>query len=164
MQERAFPADLIERADAPEGFRSIMSISPFSYENGPIFEKDAPEGREIRGFRVEERHCNAAMIAHGGMIATFADVVAGKAAWDHGNKTPCLTIRLSVDYMGPSPLGAWVEAEVWVDADDGDCIFLRGTGTADGRPAFQIDAVFKRLAGRPKGVRDITRDETKYKG
>lgn len=163
MKERAFPQALVDRAEAPEGYKAIMSISPFSYENGPIFERPSPEGHEIRGFRVEERHCNAAMIAHGGMIATFADVVAGKAAWDQGQQTPCLTIRLCVDYLGPSPIGSWVEADIWVEADDGDCIFLRGKGTANGKPAFAVDAVFKRLAGRPKGVMDITKSDDNKK-
>lgn len=68
------------------------------------------------GFRVEPVHCNLRPTCHGGMLATFVDVVMAKAIILTGPpRTSVPTVNLSIDYLAPAPLGAWVEAIVRID-------------------------------------------------
>ncbi|WP_107715513.1 MULTISPECIES: PaaI family thioesterase [unclassified Novosphingobium] len=93
------------------------------------------------GFRVAPHHCNRRPQCHGGMMATFLDIALARGLRVVGQVEPPLpTISLSIDFMKPAPLDAWVEARVrlgrvgkstgfiaaWVYADD--ALAARGSG------------------------------------
>lgn len=110
--------EMVAEANPPAGFEPITSTSPFGWNTGPIFEIERC-GRTVRGFRVMERHANMGGFCHGGMMMTFADIIMGNAVFGVA-KPPFVTIRMTTDFIAPSPVGAWVEG--WCDI----------TGIADG--------------------------------
>ena len=117
----------------------------------------------IAGFRVEARHCNPAGICHGGMLATFCDFHLAVSA-QFQNRLGTLitpTINLSLDYLAPTPNGAWVEARAEFPKITRGMIFANEIVTADGEPVVRAHGIFKipsadsalGAAGRDSGAR-----------
>ncbi|MCE2919623.1 MAG: hypothetical protein LW837_06725, partial [Roseomonas sp.] len=57
----------------PEGFVPRPAGGPFLEPIGPIMIR-RDHGPLAFGLRIEKRHCNSKDMAHGGMLATFADL------------------------------------------------------------------------------------------
>ena len=95
-------------ADIPEGFRPRRFGEGFIAVNGPLYVRRQDGGFQL-GFRVEQRHCNPMGICHGGMMATFCDMLLPLSAHvlsDVGKRF-LQTINLQIDYLAASPLGAY---------------------------------------------------------
>ncbi len=131
-------------ANPPEGFQVVRIGGPFIAHNGPLFGRLAG-GRLQLGFRVELHHTNPLKICHGGMMATFADMLLPCAAMYSGmNELRFLpTISLQVDYLAASPLGAWVQGEGEVLRTTRNMLFAQGLITADGEPVLRVSGIFK---------------------
>ena len=129
----------------PPGFRPVAVGGDFIAHNGPLYLRH--EGAEVRlGFRVEARHCNPMGICHGGMLASFCDMllpvsVHRKSAEVGLRFLP--TVNLQLDYMAPVPLGAWVEGEAEVLKVTRSMVFVQGLARADGVPAVRCSGLFK---------------------
>ena len=99
--------------DVPPGYRPVDAGGGFIAANGPLYLLH--EGKAVKvGFRVEPRHCNPMGVCHGGMLASFCDMllplsVHRKSAEVGQRFLP--TVSLQLDYLAPVPLGAWVEGE-----------------------------------------------------
>ena len=97
----------------PEGFEPLRIGGEFMRLNGPLHARR--DGDRLRvGFRVEPRHCNPMKMCHGGMLASFADMLLPVTAHAHSTTVAnrfLPTINLQLDYLAPAPLGAWVECE-----------------------------------------------------
>jgi uncharacterized protein (TIGR00369 family) len=96
----------------------------FAAANGPWFEK-VEGGRAIRGFLPGSHHANALGIVHGGMLAAFLDSAMGAAVW-HTLQRRSVTLRLSLDYLGPARVGDWLQAEGLVVGHDEHVAHVRG--------------------------------------
>jgi uncharacterized protein (TIGR00369 family) len=93
----------------PEGFGLITRTSPFTDLLGPIYQKTDASGLVI-AILVEEKHCNARGIVHGGVFGTLADIAMGySAAFSTEPPTPMVTTSQSVDYAGKAKEGDWIE-------------------------------------------------------
>lgn len=129
----------------PAGFRLFPLPGGFVGVNGPFLLRH--EGHEVRlGFRVEARHCNVAGICHGGMLATFADMLLPIGAIlqvPAVQKRFLPTVSLQIDYLAPAKLGAWVEGEMQVLRTTRTMVFAQGLVTSDGEPALRCSGVFK---------------------
>lgn len=112
--------------------------------NGPLFAKWSGE-RVLLGFRVEPRHTNPLSICHGGMLASFADMLIPCAAiyQTQGERRFLPTISLNIDYLGASPLGAWVQGQAEVLRTTRNMLFAQGLVTADGAPVLRVSGIFK---------------------
>lgn len=128
----------------PEGFRPVQVGGAFIAHNGPLYGKWTGQ-RLLLGFRVQDQHTNPLKIAHGGMMATFADMLIPCAAmYQHEMERRFLpTISLQMDYMGTSPLGAWVQGEADVLKTTRNMLFGQGLVTADGQPVLRVSGIFK---------------------
>jgi uncharacterized protein (TIGR00369 family) len=146
-----------DRSDTPlvpEGFKPFAVGGDFIAINGPLYIRsvEQPDGSKLRhlGFRVEQRHCNPMGNCHGGMLATFADMMlpmlAHRQAVELRNQF-LPTVSLQIDYLAPSPLGAWVQGEAQVLRITRNLAFLQGLVTADGVPAMRVSGIFK--IGKP---------------
>lgn len=143
----------------PEGFVALAMGGDFMARNGPLYRRllgrPADEGGPPPpgeapvvqlGFRVEARHTNPAGICHGGMMASFCDMLLPVCAH---HLAPALarrflpTVSLQVDYLAPTPLGAWVQGEAEVLRVTRTLAFLQGLVTADGAPVARASGVFK---------------------
>ena len=130
--------------DIPSGFRRISLGGGFMAHNGPLYARWTGE-RVLLGFRVEERHTNPLKICHGGMLATFADMLVPCANMYQSTLERRFfpTISLQIDYMSPAPLGAWVQGQADILRTTRNMLFGQGLVTADGEPALRMSGIFK---------------------
>ncbi|MGB0551286.1 MAG: PaaI family thioesterase [Alphaproteobacteria bacterium] len=70
------------------------------------------DGRKpIIELRICPHHCNYKGTAHGGLLATLADISLGKSAgWGQEPRIPLVTTSLTVNYLGASRLNDWISA------------------------------------------------------
>ena len=108
----------------PPGFHAVEVESGFSAANGPWFEK-IEDGRLVRGFRPGPQHSNTHGIVHGGMLAAFLDSAMGTAVF-HSLERRAVTVRLTLDYLGPARVGDWLQAEGEVFGHDEHMAQVRG--------------------------------------
>lgn len=93
----------------PEGFEPLSRTSPFTDMIGPIYQKK-DKSSLIVGLLIEEKHCNARGLAHGGIFGTLADIAMGySAAFSTNPPTPMVTTSQTMDYVGKAKLGDWLE-------------------------------------------------------
>ena len=112
--------------------------------NGPLYLLH--QGGVVKfGMRVQERHINPMGNLHGGMMASFADMLLPCAPMYQGTgeRRFLPTISLQIDYLAPSPLGAWVEGEAQVLRTTRTMVFAQGLVTADGVPVARTSGVMK---------------------
>jgi len=128
----------------PEGFRAADIHGDFIVFNGPLFGRFA-DGLLQLGFRVEQRHSNPLGICHGGMLATFVDMlVPCTAMYMPGRERRFLpTISLQVDYLGSAKLGAWVQGEAQILRTTRNLVFGQGLVQSDGEPCLRFSGIFK---------------------
>lgn len=130
--------------DIPEGFAPFKLAMGFLGANGPLYGKwDADH--LLMGFRVELRHCNPGQVAHGGMMATFADMLLPIASRFQGKTDMGFlpTVNLSCDFLAPAPLGAWVEGRAELVTRTRNLLFAQGLATADGVTCLRANGIFK---------------------
>jgi uncharacterized protein (TIGR00369 family) len=130
---------------APDGFTPITVGGEFIQGNGPLW--IYRDGTDVRlGFRVESRHTNGMRICHGGMMATFCDMLLPLTARAlladlGGNFLP--TINLQIDYIAPTRIGAWLEGRAQVLRTTGRMVFMQGLVTADGSLVARTSGLLK---------------------
>jgi uncharacterized protein (TIGR00369 family) len=129
----------------PPGFVALDPIGGFIAANGPLYL--SRRGDTVRlGFRVEPRHVNPMGICHGGMMASFCDMLLPLTAH---RLVPEIarrflpTVSLQIDYLAPAPLGAWVEGEAQVLRKTLTMVFAQGLVSADGTPVARTSGIMK---------------------
>ena len=128
----------------PEGFRPIRSGGEYIASNGPIcFRREG--GGLVFGFRVRERHCNPMGICHGGWLATMADMVMpiGARVAAGLDQSFLLTVSMSLDFLGPAPLGSWVEGQAELLNQTKRMVFAQGMLRVADRPVLRCSGVFR---------------------
>ncbi len=137
----------------PDGFRVARIGGDFLAFNGPLYGMLSADKVQL-GFVIEQRHTNPLGICHGGMLATFADMLVPCAnMYRPGSEKRFLpTINLQLDYLGPARLGAWVQGEAQILRVTRNILFGQGLITANGEPAVRFSGIFK--LGPPFG--DVT--------
>lgn len=132
-------------AEIPAGFAPLQSGGPFIQHNGPLYLRH--EGSVVQfGFRVEQRHVNPMNNLHGGMMASFCDMLLPLSVHRKSSEVTnrfLPTISLQIDYLAPAPLGAWVEGEAEPLRITRSLVFAQGLVTADGVPCARVSGVFK---------------------
>src|SRR5437867_3372349 len=93
----------------PEGFRKLDVSDEFVGLIGPLWFK--AEGERLRvGLPLEPRHGNPMGWAHGGLLATVADMVMGAGSGHAtGIRWPHPTVSLSTEFVRGAKLGRWLE-------------------------------------------------------
>lgn len=149
----------IETADAPAGFAPLAIRMGFLETNGPLYLRWA-EDRVILGFRVGLRHCNPGRVCHGGMLATFADMLLPIAArlQSRAEMGFLPTINLTCDFLAPAPLGSWVEGRAEAVTVTRNLLFAQGLATADGKPCLRANGIFKITDPHSEKRGDLSRE------
>lgn len=129
----------------PAGFAALEVGGEFIAVNGPFYLRH--DGHRVQlGFRVEPRHTNPMGICHGGMMASFCDMllplVAHRQVPEIGRRF-LPTISLQMDYLAPSATGAWVQGEAQVLRTTRSMVFAQGLVTADGTPVVRVSGILK---------------------
>jgi uncharacterized protein (TIGR00369 family) len=129
----------------PQGFKPRSFGQGFIGANGPLYTR-LFEGKLQLGFVVEERHCNPMGICHGGMLATFADMlcpITAHASCEATKGRFLPTISLQLDYLGSAPKASWVQGEAQVLRATRNMVFMQGLVTADATLIARVSGVFK---------------------
>jgi uncharacterized protein (TIGR00369 family) len=136
--------------DIPAGFKAIdPPTNAFMEANGPVYIRMDGE-HLVLGLRVEERHCSSIGLCHGGMLMTLADLILTIGVNIQANLSRFLpTVSVTCDFLGPAPLGAWLEARVDVLRTTRNLAFAQGLLTlGDGTPVARISGILK-IGGEP---------------
>lgn len=130
--------------DIPEGFKPLRSGPGYIAANGPLYLRRMPD-HVLLGLRVQARHCNPMNNLHGGMMATFADMLLPVAANHQTEITGRFfpTISLQIDFVAPVPLGAWIEGRADILRTTRSMVFAQGLVHADGKLAARISGILK---------------------
>lgn len=144
-----------QSAAAPEGFKARTFGEGFIGMVGPLYTRRIEGGVQL-GFRVEQRHCNPMGILHGGMMATFCDMLLPISAHvlspEIGERF-LPTISLQIDYLAGSPLGAWVQGEGQLLRATRSLVFMQGVVKADEAVVARVSGIFKMGAPFPPSMR-----------
>ena len=134
----------------PDGFKLRHLGDGFMDVNGPLYYRRHDGTERNRGvslgFRVETRHCNPMMACHGGMLATFTDMlfaVTGHATSDAARSRFLPTVSLQIDYLAGAKLGSWVQGDAQVLRVTRNLLFMQGMLTADEVPIARASGIFK---------------------
>lgn len=149
MESASDTATPIATLPPPPGFKPVRMGGEFIDTVGPLYLRR--EGGVVQvGFRVEPRHCNPMGVCHGGMLASFCDMLLPMSAQRKSaqiGRRFLPTISLQIDYLAPAPLGAWVQGEADALRVTRTLAFIHGLVSADGEPALRASGVFK--LGKP---------------
>lgn len=126
----------------PPGFVRLDIAAGFAADFGPIYARREGE-RVWYGFRVEDKHINRIALAHGGALATFADMQLA-ALMRTGRLEPkqSPTISLSLDFLAPARAGDWIEGEIVLVERTGRLAFTETILTVAGSPVARAKAIF----------------------
>ena len=135
---------MIANEEVPPGFAPLGIRMGFLESNGPLYLRWTDE-RVTLGFRVGLRHCNPGNVCHGGMLATFADMLLPIAARLQSKTEMGFlpTINLTCDFLAPAPLGSWVEGQAQAVTATRNLLFAQGLATADGVACLRANGIFK---------------------
>ena len=145
--------------EVPAGFTPLGIAMGFLEANGPLYLRWA-DGEVTLGFRVGRRHCNPGNVCHGGMLATFADMLLPIASRLQSKTEMGFlpTINLTCDFLAPAPLGAWVEGHAAAVAVTRNLLFAEGAATADRVPCLRANGIFKITTPGSTKRGDFSRD------
>lgn len=137
---------------APWDVNVVLADSPFLTDLGVRGIYLGEKGAEFE-LTPEARHLNAQGGLNGGVIAALLDAVCGipvKVMTDDEDLVPCVTLSLSVNFMG-STKGKTVRAKGRVVGGGKGVAFCRGEIIdEDGTVVAIADGSFKRFLPRPK--------------
>ena len=140
--------DELARLAPPAGFEPLHRVSKFTAATGPFF-IGHPDGHLAIGLRLDQHQLNFGGSAHGGFIGTLADIALSMAAIR--STTPpiqTVTVSLSLDFIGGSSAGDWIQCDTEVLRTGASLVFIDGRITANGKLIARASGVFKRLKGR----------------
>lgn len=133
--------------DPPQGFALLDGGPGFGAAFGPMYVRRGKGGGTL-AFRVGPCHVNLAGNCHGGAMATFADMQVAATRTTGGDPaTHTPTISLSLDFVGPAPLGAWVECDVTLIKTTRRLVFTQALMRVDGAPVARSTAIYRNHAG-----------------
>jgi uncharacterized protein (TIGR00369 family) len=134
---------------SPPGFVRLPLTGGFAGDFGPIYARRDGE-RVWLGFRVGDSHLNPRALAHGGAVATFADMqLAALMLTDVLPRRRSPTISLSLDYLAPARAGDWIEGEVALIKRTGRLAFTETVLTVEGAPVARSRAIFSHSEQAP---------------
>ncbi|MFN3863172.1 MAG: PaaI family thioesterase [Erythrobacter sp.] len=111
----------------PSGFEQARFTPGFLDHGGPYWLGPVVAGVRVMGLCIMPHHINYQDAAHGGVMATFADVALSHAV--HDAERPRLspsTVTLTVNYLSGARLGDWLEARVSIDRLGGRTAYASG--------------------------------------
>jgi len=136
-------------ADVPPGYVETPLWDPFEAFMGPFYDKrivnEAGEEELWMAFRVDDRHLNMRKVAHGGMMATFADAVLGTLAWNATNREPCVTLSMQMNFLRGPKAGDLVECRATMTRQTRSVLFTAGEFFVDGELVMTASSLWKSI-------------------
>jgi acyl-coenzyme A thioesterase 13 len=112
---------------------------------GPLYIRPGDENVVV-ALRIEPRHANSGGYAHGGLIATLADIALTHVILRRsGPEFLIVTVSINLDFTGVARLGDLVEAHTIVTKSEGSLAFAQCDLRVEGKPIVHASGVLKRL-------------------
>ncbi|GAA4537046.1 PaaI family thioesterase [Pseudonocardia xishanensis] len=127
--------------EVPAGFEP-MEMAPFMTFVGPLY-RGPGIGRF--GMRVLPEHANTHGKAHGGFLATVVDVAVSRGTrMSLADGSTVSTISMTLDYLEPADIGAWLEIAATVDRVGGRTVFTSARVTVGDLWVAKASAILAR--------------------
>ncbi len=91
---------------------------------------------------IEAHHVNAWNLAHGGLMATMAEIGTAQAGWDPEG-APCVAIDLTMQFIGAPKLGDLLEVCGTVTRRTRSLVFASARAEVAGKPMFVATSIQK---------------------
>lgn len=131
--------------EAPPGWVLQSHPQTFSAHAGPFYFREKGESPGV-GFFSEPRHANLGGIVHGGALMTLADM----SLWDICRRSEgnfkAVTVTMNAEFIGPGPVGAFIEATGEMTKAGRSLLFARGLVTANGKSLLSFSGSLKRFS------------------
>ncbi|MEO1242962.1 MAG: PaaI family thioesterase [Pseudomonadota bacterium] len=131
--------------EPPPGWVLQSHPQTFSAHAGPFYFREKGEGPGV-GFFSEPRHANLGGIVHGGALMTLADM----SLWDICRRSEgnfkAVTVTMNAEFIGPGPVGAFIEAAGEMTKAGRSLLFARGLVTANGKSLLSFSGSLKRFS------------------
>lgn len=92
--------------------------------------------------RVEPHHVNTWNFAHGGFMATLAEIGTAQASWDPAAQ-PCVAVALDIQFIGAPRLGDWVQICGTETHRTRSLVFVAARALVDEQPVLVATSVQK---------------------
>ena len=143
MAEYSFKPQTPARPIAPPaGWQPAEQFDPFEAYMGPYFDRFKDGQREF-AFYIDDRHTNAAGVAHGGALMTFADAALGYALWDATDRAPCVTVSQQTSFQSAATVGDLITTRPEVVRKTREIVFMRADFKVADRVVFTATAIWK---------------------
>ena len=130
----------------PPGYAYQPTPSAFVEHVGRLYTKKVarPDGmvEAWSALRIEPHHVNAWNFAHGGVLATMAEIGTAQASWDPDGP-PCLAIDLALQFIGAPKLGELLEVCGVVTKRTRSLVFVSAHGEVAGEPVLFATSIQK---------------------
>lgn len=126
----------------PAGFQPHDGAG-FTAHIGPLFRRRDADG-VVFGLRLAAHHMNLADVAHGGLLAAFADNCMGETVY-RSVKAPCTTITLTASFVAPGRVGDWVECSGAITRETASLVFISGRVWSADRTLLDAQGIWKIL-------------------
>ena len=130
----------------PAGFEMLDDDGRCFDMIGPVYTKrETPDSDLIFGLPAERRHCNRRDVVQGGILVMLADHTLALACWRAADDSPCATISINTDFIGPARAGDWIEARAEVTKITRSLVFGSSQVFANDKLILSANGVWKRL-------------------
>ncbi len=127
--------------NVPTNFVINEGRGPYTSHNGPFYINTSVDPW-IHGTFILNRHCNAAKIAHGGMLMSFADGICGHAYYKK-TKTSGVTIKLNTEFISAARPGEWLEGFAEVTSVKANFVYCNCRLYVGNRDVLLVNSIFK---------------------
>ena len=124
------------REHARHGFMGLV---------GPLWSRREAD-HHVFGVVVTDAHVNPAGMIHGGMLATLLDQSVSTAAWEAGQRQPCVTVQLDTHFIAAVRPGAFLEARARVLRATSSLVFVQSELRVDSNTVATGMATLKIVA------------------
>ncbi len=129
----------------PPGWVEQTHPHTFSHLAGPFYFREQGSIPGV-GFLAKSHHANLGGIVHGGALMTLADM----ALWDICRREigvfKAVTVSFNADFIGPGPVGSFIEASGEMTKAGRNLLFARGLITAGEQSVMSFSGTLKRLS------------------
>jgi len=134
----------VQAALQDNGWKSVNS-GPFMALTGPLWSKKETAGWAY-GILSTEKHLNPAGLVHGGLLQTLMDHALSTLAWEAANRSACVTVQLSTQFLATVREGCLIEARGHVARHTSSLMFMQGALSVAGHEVMAAQAIMKILA------------------
>ncbi len=130
---------------APPGWVLQSHMQTFSGHAGPFYRREDGPASGM-GFYAEPHHANLGNVVHGGALMTLADMSLFDICFRAAGRLKAVTVTMNAEFIGPGPIGEFIEASGEMTRAGKSLLFARGLITANGNSILSFSGTLKRVS------------------